>query len=80
MMYQAKPTRYDEMPYKRCGRSGIKLPAISLGLWHNFGGVDVFENGRAMLIMRLTMALLTLIWLTTMVLHTVQLKRILDEF
>jgi len=37
------------MQYRRCGRSGIKLPAISLGLWHNFGGVDVFENGRAML-------------------------------
>ena len=37
------------MPYRRCGRSGLKLPAISLGLWHNFGGVDDFENGRAML-------------------------------
>lgn len=37
------------MPYRRCGRSGLLLPAISLGLWHNFGGVDVFENGRAML-------------------------------
>jgi L-glyceraldehyde 3-phosphate reductase len=37
------------MLYRRCGSSGIQLPAISLGLWHNFGGVDVFENGRAML-------------------------------
>jgi L-glyceraldehyde 3-phosphate reductase len=37
------------MRYNRCGRSGIKLPAISLGLWHNFGGADVFENGRAMI-------------------------------
>jgi L-glyceraldehyde 3-phosphate reductase len=37
------------MQYRRCGRSGILLPAISLGLWHNFGGVDVFENSRAML-------------------------------
>ena len=36
------------MRYNRCGRSGLKLPAISLGLWHNFGGVDVFENGRKM--------------------------------
>ena len=34
-------TRYDTMRYNRCGRSGLKLPAISLGLWHNFGGVDV---------------------------------------
>jgi L-glyceraldehyde 3-phosphate reductase len=36
------------MPYNRCGRSGLKLPAVSLGLWHNFGGVDVRENARAM--------------------------------
>src|SRR5580698_9170569 len=36
------------MQYRRCGRSGIRLPLISLGLWHNFGGVDTFENGRAM--------------------------------
>jgi L-glyceraldehyde 3-phosphate reductase len=36
------------MQYRRCGRSGVRLPAISLGLWHNFGGVDVFENSRAM--------------------------------
>jgi len=40
--------RYDAMPYRRCGRSGLKLPAISLGLWHNFGGVNSEENGRAM--------------------------------
>ena len=49
MKYQADPNRYESMRYNRCGRSGLKLPAISLGLWHNFGGVDVFENGRAML-------------------------------
>lgn len=42
-------SRYDTMRYNRCGRSGIKLPIISLGLWHNFGGVDVFENSRAMI-------------------------------
>jgi L-glyceraldehyde 3-phosphate reductase len=47
--YTAAPTRYESMPYRRCGRSGLKLPAISLGLWQNFGGDDVFENGRAML-------------------------------
>ncbi len=41
--------RYDVMKYNRCGRSGLKLPAVSLGLWHNFGGVDPLENGRAML-------------------------------
>ena len=48
-MYQADAQRYDRMLYRRCGRSGIRLPAVSLGLWHNFGGVDDFENGRAML-------------------------------
>ena len=37
------------MQYRRCGKWGLKLPEVSLGLWHNFGGVDVFENGRAML-------------------------------
>jgi L-glyceraldehyde 3-phosphate reductase len=40
--------RYDSIPYRRCGRSGLKLPAISMGLWHNFGGVDTQENARAM--------------------------------
>jgi L-glyceraldehyde 3-phosphate reductase len=48
-VYEANAKRYDTMQYRRTGRSGVKLPAISLGLWHNFGGVDVFENGRAML-------------------------------
>ena len=47
-MYIANKQRYDTMLYRRCGKSGVRLPAISLGLWHNFGGVDTFENGRAM--------------------------------
>jgi L-glyceraldehyde 3-phosphate reductase len=48
--YRADPERYDgRMPYRRCGRSGLDLPAISLGLWQNFGGVDVFETARAVL-------------------------------
>jgi L-glyceraldehyde 3-phosphate reductase len=48
--YRADPERYDwRMPYRRCGRSGLELPAISLGLWQNFGGIDVFETGRAVL-------------------------------
>jgi len=49
MAYIAADDRYQRLPYRRCGRSGLKLPAISLGLWQNFGGVDVFETGRAML-------------------------------
>ena len=48
-MYVADDKRYDAMLYRRSGRSGIRLPAVSLGLWHNFGGVDNFENCRAML-------------------------------
>jgi len=47
-LYIANEQRYDTMQYRRCGKSGLRLPAISLGLWHNFGGVDVFENSRAM--------------------------------
>lgn len=44
--YQPASNRYTTMQYRRCGKSGIQLPAISLGLWHNFGHVDVFENSR----------------------------------
>ena len=47
-MYIANQSRYATMHYRRCGKSGLKLPAISIGLWHNFGGVDTFETGRAM--------------------------------
>ncbi len=49
MTYIPNPARYERMTYRRCGKSGLKLPAISLGLWHNFGGVDVFENYRDIL-------------------------------
>ncbi len=49
MSYLPSEDRYDNMHYPRCGRSGLKLPVISLGLWHNWGGVDPLENGRAML-------------------------------
>jgi L-glyceraldehyde 3-phosphate reductase len=48
-MYSANNERYSDMKYNRCGKSGLKLPAISLGLWQNFGGLDVFENGRAII-------------------------------
>ena len=49
MSYTPATSRYDSMQYRRCGNSGLLLPAISLGLWHNFGGVDSLENSRAML-------------------------------
>lgn len=48
-MYVPNQQRYDTMPYRRCGHSGLLLPAISLGLWHNFGGVDSLSNSRAIL-------------------------------
>lgn len=47
--YQASDARYDGMVFRRCGQSGIKLPAISLGLWHNWGDVDSYQNGRQMI-------------------------------
>jgi L-glyceraldehyde 3-phosphate reductase len=49
MSYTPSPARYQTMEYRRCGKSGLKLPAVSLGLWHNFGHVDVLENCRNIL-------------------------------
>jgi L-glyceraldehyde 3-phosphate reductase len=49
MPYQADESRYDTMKYRRTGRSGLLLPAVSLGIWYNFGGIDPLENSRAML-------------------------------
>ena len=48
MVYSANDNRYEDMTYNYCGNSGLQLPAISLGMWHNFGGVDKFETSRAM--------------------------------
>jgi L-glyceraldehyde 3-phosphate reductase len=47
--YRAAPDRYEQMPYRRCGRSGLLLPALSIGLWHNFGHTDNLETARAIL-------------------------------
>jgi len=49
MTYDPSRERYDSMTYRRCGKSGIRLPEISVGLWHNFGSVDVFEDFRRIL-------------------------------
>ena len=49
MKYTPAANRYQQMQYRRCGNSGIKLPAISLGLWHNFGYVDALENSRSII-------------------------------
>ena len=47
-MYQAAQNRYQVIPYRRCGASGLMLPAVSLGLWHNFGDTAPYENMRAL--------------------------------
>ena len=47
-MYQADKKRYEGMNYNRCGKSGLKLPEVSLGLWHNFGDTGNFENMKRM--------------------------------
>src|ERR1041384_1690524 len=49
-MFEAQHNRYDHTPYVRCGKSGLKLPRLSLGLWHNFGGTSALENAREMLL------------------------------
>lgn len=49
-MYQANSKRYDSMVYNRCGKSGLKLPAISLGLWHNFGDESSYAKMREMIL------------------------------
>ena len=51
MSHLPSPDRYSNPAlYRRCGRSGVKLPLLSLGLWHNFGGVDDFQNSRALVL------------------------------
>ncbi|WP_422529241.1 L-glyceraldehyde 3-phosphate reductase [Serratia fonticola] len=48
MVYQAEPARYQNMTYRRCGRSGLQLPAVSLGMWHNFGDSTLYDNARSL--------------------------------
>jgi L-glyceraldehyde 3-phosphate reductase len=50
MSYTAENARYETMSYNRCGRSGLKLPVVSLGLWHNFGGVDIYQLSRSLVL------------------------------
>ena len=65
MTYIPSPTRYDAMPYRRCGKSGLLLPALSLGLWHNFGGITPFETQQAILRTAFDNGITHLIWRTT---------------
>ncbi len=66
MPYSASSSRYDNMEYRRSGRSGLKLPAISLGLWQNFGGTRDYPSALEILTYAFDQASLTLIWPTIM--------------
>ena len=59
-MYKPRADRYDHMTYRHCGKNGILLPAISLGLWHNFGNITPLESSRACCARPSTAASLTL--------------------
>ena len=54
-MYNASEKRYENMVYNRCGTSGLKLPAVSLGLWHNFGDTGSYETMKQICLLHLTM-------------------------
>ena len=79
-MYQASEKRYDTMPYNRLGNSGLKLPAVSLGLWHNFGSTGRFDNMQAMCFTAFDHGITILTLPTTTDLRKEQPRSILDGF
>lgn len=79
-MYTASETRYEEMRYNRCGNSGLLLPAVSLGLWHNFGTNGNFDTMQAMCHTAFDNGIPILIWLTIMALCPVRRKKISGGF
>ena len=79
MKYNADSNRYSEMLYRTCGDSGVKLPLISLGLWHNFGGKVPLSNIKKILFYAFDKALLILIWQIIMAHLTVVQKVILEK-
>lgn len=80
MVYVASDTRYETMKYNRVGRSGLKLPAISLGLWHNFGGINNAENGRNMITRSFDLGITHLILPTIMAHRQVRQSSYLDRY
>lgn len=78
--YQPATGRYDQMKYKYCGKSGLQLPLISLGLWHNFGSVDDFVVAADMIKYAFDHGITHLIWQTTTVLFRGVLKQTSGEF
>ena len=79
MTYKAFEKRYSEMEYRKCGSSGLKLPLISLGLWHNFGGKTINPESKKFYLKLLILELLILIQLTIMVPHMEVQKLILEK-
>lgn len=77
MVYHADENRYQTMEYRRCGQSGLKLPIVSLGLWHNFGDTTQVENSRALLQRAFDLGINHLIWQITMVHRRVRQNGIL---
>ena len=73
-MYQADEKRYETMKYHRCGASGLMLPELSLGLWHNFGDTGVYENMKQMCFTAFDMESLILTLQTTMA-HSLEVRR-----
>ena len=78
-MYIAEKTRYENMKYNRCGASGLKLPAVSLGLWHNFGTNGNFDTMMAMCETALMVSHI-LIWQIIMAQFQEQQRKISDVF
>ena len=76
--YKADRKRYETMQYNRCGKSGLKLPAVSLGLWHNFGSKDNYDMMKNLALQLLTMVLLILTWQITMAQSTDLQRKTLD--
>lgn len=73
-MYQADEKRYETMKYHRCGASGLMLPELSLGLWHNFGDTGVYENMKQMCFTAFDNGSLILTLQTTMA-HSPEVRR-----
>lgn len=80
MNWLASPARYDNATFQRCGRSGLDLPRISLGLWHNFGDTDAFATGRATVRRAFDRGITHLISPITTAHHMVRLKKISGGF
>ena len=76
--YKADRNRYETMQYNRCGKSGLKLPVVSLGLWHNFGSKDNYDMMKTLCFTAFDNGITHLIWPITMVRSMDQQRKTLD--